>query len=692
MALKNGDLLHNRYRILDLMGEEGIEAVYRAVDEKLDVSVTIKERINYTDEAFQQFQQTARVLASLRHPNLALLFDYFSIEGQGQYLVNEYIDGGNLQEWLSKDERPTEMEGLQIGIAICNALIYLHSQMPPVLHNKIKPINIKFNAFGEIILVALGDVDSASTHQMVPSSLQASELRFSPPEQFGGDALDHRSDIFSLGATLYTALTGYPPENSLSRLIGKEQLSPLRSYQPNLTRLTATVVEKALRLHLEDRWQSATEMKGALIAARDALLPEKQQETRLPPLDQTSISVTSLQKRSKLWERLWAGRTKLTNWFSQRDPVWSIFGAIIILLGVFIWLAFQKPPGLQSLFLADRPSAPALMLTNASSKSAEPPLKFEEPGSQPTLAPLSENQGATMVEPEISPIPTPIGGGGGHIAFVSDRLGVPQIFLVDVLSGSVTQLTGLEDGACQPNWSPTGEKIVFTSPCPSKRRSYPGSRLAIIDVDSGIITSLPASLEGDFDPAWSPDGEWIAHTTLINGRSQVVKLNLHDLKTVRLSQERYPDSSPAWSPDGKQLAFVRLRGVPQIWLMDADGENQEQFTRSGVIDNTSPAWYYDGSLILFSQSLREGSPSRQIYGMRIEDIGQAEEYVIIPRGRLDYIPLMDHVNVSPDGYWLAFDYWYFDVLSDIYIMTFPGADLKQLTHHPGQDYDPVWSP
>jgi TolB protein len=214
----------------------------------------------------------------------------------------------------------------------------------------------------------------------------------------------------------------------------------------------------------------------------------------------------------------------------------------------------------------------------------------------------------------------------------------------------------------------------------------------LVEVESGALTPLPASLEGDFDPAWSPDGEWIAHTTLINGRPQIVKLKLSDLKTIRLSEGDFPDSAPAWSPDGKQLAFVRVRGVSQIWLMDANGKNKVQFTRSGIIDNSNPAWHYDGSIILFSQSLREGSPLKQLYGMRFEDIDKHEEYPIIPRIRLDYIPLMDHVDVSPDGYWLAFDHWFFDLLQDIYIMTFPGANLTQITDHPSRDYDPVWSP
>jgi len=292
----------------------------------------------------------------------------------------------------------------------------------------------------------------------------------------------------------------------------------------------------------------------------------------------------------------------------------------------------------------------------------------------------------------LTPSPTPTGGGSGILAYVSESTGSPQIWLLDVSSGVTTQLTDMTDGACQPDWSPDGSQLVFTSPCETKRSRYPGSRLYVINVENGELTPLPASLEGNFDPAWSPDGDWIAYTSIINGKMQLIKTDLSDLSSILLSDGNYDDAGPTWSSDGKQLAFVRVRSVSQIWIMDADGDNAVQFTLSGAIDNSAPEWYPNENLILFSQVLGLGSPSKQLFGMRLEDIGEAEEYTILPSANSEYIPLMDNVNVSPDGYWLAFDYWYYDVLSDIYMMTFPGANLIQLTDHPAMDYDPVWKP
>jgi len=497
---------------------------------------------------------------------------------------------------------------------------------------------------------------------------------------------DQRTDIFSLGATLYTALAGYSPENSLDRVTGKAQLSSLRSYLPHLSRQTVAAIEKALNVRFDDRWQSADAFKQALINARQALPEEKQRVTRLVSLDQSTLrsqkSPRGDPQENKNSFSGWVDRIKRVY---QRDPVWFFYGAIILLLVVLFGFSLLRPQGLRTL-LFDRVDTP--QIENGSQDPPGEPMTVTRDADSRLASTSFPSTALPLQKPE----PTPLGGGAGRIAFVSDRSGIFQIWLVDVTSKEVTQLTDLEDGACQPDWSPTGDQIVFTSPCTANRVDYPGARLMLIDISSGVLTPLPASLEGDYDPVWSPDGEWIAYTTLVNGRAQLAKLHLKEQTPIRLSDGKYPDSSPAWSPDGTQLAFTRVRGVTQIWLMDADGDNQVQFTLSGQIDDSNPAWHTAGDLILFSQSLGPGSPSKQLFGMRLEDIGKTEEYAVIPRMRLDYIPLMDHVDVSPDGFWLAFDYRYFDVLADIYLMSFPGSNLLQLTDHPGLDYDPAWSP
>lgn len=549
------------------------------------------------------------------------------------------------------------------------------------MHRDIKPGNIKITPEGDVTLVDFGLVKFFHDQEMTTTAARAMTPGYSPPEQYGETPTDHRSDIYSLGATLYTALAGYLPEDSLSRTTGSKQLTPLRHYAPHVSTQTASVIEKALELRFEDRWQSAEDLRNALADSWQNLPADDKATPLLMPArrskkteqDQPGIQKITETTRDKLYHSTKDGHKKI-------DSIWLTIGILTILMILFLatslflfnglqWDIFQPARGEQTpVTLAAYPTATGAPLSA-------------------TLTPA-----IPIAAAETLPAGTPTGGGGGMLAYVSERTGEPQIWLVDVETLRTNQVTFLNDGACQPDWNPEGSQIVFTTPCPSKRTRYPGSRLMIIDIDTSVVTPLPASLEGDFDPAWSPDGQSIVYTTLVNGQMQLAKITLEDRTITRLSDGSFDDSSPAWSPKGDKLVFARIRGVSQIWIMDADGDNAVQFTRSGIIDNSNPAWFPDENLILFSQALGLESPNKQLFGMRLEDLGKEEEYRILPRARLDYTPLMDHVDVSPDGHWLAFDFWFADVLSDIYIMVFPGANLTQITDHPAMDYQPAWRP
>ncbi len=149
MTLQNSTLLHKRYRIVETLGQGGMGAVYSAMDESLGMVVAVKENLFTTDEYARQFRLEAIILANLRHPNLPRVSDHFTIEDQGQYLVMDFIDGEDLRERMEREGTLSENDAILIGAAICDALSYLHTRKPPILHRDIKPGNVKITPDGQ---------------------------------------------------------------------------------------------------------------------------------------------------------------------------------------------------------------------------------------------------------------------------------------------------------------------------------------------------------------------------------------------------------------------------------------------------------------------------------------------------------------------------------------------------------------
>ena len=130
MALERGNLLNQRYRVVEILGQGGMGAVYRAVDENLGMEVAVKENLFTTDEYARQFRREAVILATLRHPNLTRVTDHFVIEGKGQYLVMDYIEGEDLRQRMDRAGVLTDEEAILIGAAVCDALSFLEFVQP----------------------------------------------------------------------------------------------------------------------------------------------------------------------------------------------------------------------------------------------------------------------------------------------------------------------------------------------------------------------------------------------------------------------------------------------------------------------------------------------------------------------------------------------------------------------------------
>jgi len=279
--LPTGTVLRDRYEIIDLVGHGGMGAVYKADDLRLHgrtcaVKEILPELIGAPDagvQAHEQFYREASTLARLDHASLPKVSDFFDQDGR-EYLVMDFVPGEDLRQLVEdarrRDAFLDEQTVLGWGAQLCDALHYLHTQDPPVLHRDIKPANIKLTPRGVVKLVDFGLVkllqpDESRTVTVVQGR---GTVAYTPLEQYGGDTghTDARSDIFSLGATLYHLLTGQPPADAKQRFLRPGSLIPPRDINARISQQTERAVLKAMSQHPDDRPGSALDFRELLMA------------------------------------------------------------------------------------------------------------------------------------------------------------------------------------------------------------------------------------------------------------------------------------------------------------------------------------------------------------------------------------------------------------------------------------------
>ena len=727
MTLERGALLHKRYRIVEILGQGGMGSVYRAVDENLGVDVAVKENLFTTDEYARQFRLEAVILANLRHPNLPRVTDHFVIGDQGQYLVMDYIEGEDLRQRMERMGNITEDEAILMGAAMCDALSYLHTRKPPILHRDLKPGNVKITPDGHIFLVDFGLAKVLHGSQATTTGARAMTPGYSPPEQYGTARTDPRTDIYSLGATIYAALTGIIPEDGLARAMDNTQLTPLRKRNSKVSKRLAAAIEKAMGIDPADRFQNAEEFKRALLGSKsktqrlpgDYVIPPPPPEV-LEEHKQSAIERESQPAASLLEDLQKNGPVKEAPVFKPkrrrrtgRRVFSSIFVVLLLLAFTIVGAARFRPDLIPTEVvnaLSPVNSLPIPFLdswTNTPTSlppATETPLPLltptftlaaETPAPTNTFIPSATPTIEITPTPDNTPVPqaTLLGGGQGQIAFASARSGMPQIYLSNLNGTNLVQITQIENGACQPAWSPDGSRLVFISPCQRRadfiENAYSDTSLFTVNVDGTGLKQLTNVPGADFEPAWSPDGNRIAFTSIRDGNKQIYVLEIDSMAVTRLTTPdvNIENSQPAWSPDGKQVAYMVKRvGTHQVWVMSDTGQEHVQIVRSGqVLWDYAPAWSADGKVILFNQR-RGDSAAPRPWLMSIQ-FAESET-----AARLNFPTPIEDVEFSPDGLWLVYEGMDNQGNRDIYFMTIAGGNRTRLTNDEAVDFDPAWRP
>jgi formylglycine-generating enzyme required for sulfatase activity/tRNA A-37 threonylcarbamoyl transferase component Bud32 len=273
--LKAGHILKDRYEIERHLGKGGMGSVYLATDRTFGSKVALKETIVQGGGLEEAFEREARVLNKLRHGAIPVVFDYF-IEDDGRFLVMQYIPGDDLSTLLERTKKPFEVDRvLEWADQLLDALAYLHSQVPPIIHRDIKPQNLKLTDRGDIVLLDFGLSKAATGGEAQGVSIAGYTPSYAPLEQIEGSGTDARTDLFSLAATLYHLLTAVKPADVLRRVAirTRDPLAPLHSLNSAVSPQVSEVLMSALALHAEDRPESALAMRTALRgAAFDDLL------------------------------------------------------------------------------------------------------------------------------------------------------------------------------------------------------------------------------------------------------------------------------------------------------------------------------------------------------------------------------------------------------------------------------------
>jgi serine/threonine protein kinase len=289
-GLEPGTTLRNRYEILALIDQGGMGAVYKAADRRLPGRLCAVKEILPTPgmgaesltQTRRQFLEEASTLARLDHPGLPKVSDYFSLDPESvlsgrDYLVMDYVPGQNLEQLAQEARRQgrflDEQEVLRWIEQLCAALEYLHSQSPPVLHRDVKPANIKLTPDGRIKLVDFGLVKCLDPEdpRTVTGLRGLGSLPYTPIEQYAGEIghTDTRSDLYSLGATLYQLLTGQAPPSAQERFLNPQALRLPREINPALSPRLERAVLATLALHPKDRPGSVATWAAMLSGGAD---------------------------------------------------------------------------------------------------------------------------------------------------------------------------------------------------------------------------------------------------------------------------------------------------------------------------------------------------------------------------------------------------------------------------------------
>ena len=593
--LNNGQILQGNYRIIGSLGHGGMGSVYLAEHTRLaGRRFAIKENIPEANADPQtladlrtQFYVEAKTLAALDHPNLPKVSDYFAM-GDNEYLVMDFVEGENLQQVFDRHVQQFRVplpEKAVLGWTdqVLDALEYLHRQRPsPIVHRDIKPANIILTPTGIVKLVDFGLVKLLDqTGQNTAAALRGMGTpAYTALEQYPGNEshTDARTDLYGLGATLYHLLTGMPPANVRDRLLNPKALEKPRRLNTKLSAHTETAILKAIEVHPDQRFQTASQMRVALggkaAQAAGVSAPARQRRWVVPIALLALVAVLAAAGAWRMGIFPPAPGGSPTS-----GPVATIVAATSVANASVVLPPTEAPTSPATVALPATDSPAALTPTAAPAETDTPlPTNTSEPTSTP--APT------TPPPPTATPVPRAVASGETNL-----RSGPGTVYpVVDTLpAGGEAKITGKnqdetwwqlqrDDGASvwiianrvEATGSVDTVEVVAAPPTPTPSPIPTPSRPGLVaDFERGSAWPMGVQKYGQFAPSQDQ-----ARVGLSSARLSYDFPAVADNYVVFLAPSPIAINGPSGPPTGL-VAWVNGNGSGHYliaWVQDKDGE------------------------------------------------------------------------------------------------------------------------
>ena len=601
------DLLQ-RYRRIRPLGSGGFGAVYLAEDTRLGRQVAIKEmddtRLAPDERAIAErmFEHEARMLASLNHSGITRVWDFFQIERRA-YLVMEYVPGRTLRELVARRGGPLdEPFVLECALQLCDALRYLHTRQPQVIFRDLKPANVMVVSNDDPLTGALAEealrvvlVDFGIARLFKPEqpgdTLIIGTPGYAPPEQYGRGQTDQRSDIYSLGATLYTLLSGQPPTSVPP--------PPLQPANPGVMPALAQIVDRATEPEPSERYQNIDELRRALEQLRPptARMSARRGPAPAPAPARGPAAPTPLAPAPAPT----APTTGPRRWIVPAVAALGLLLALVVLVSSRFGGGVTRPeptvapaeqewllPGVDGTIAFGQLSGGGFDVWLAT-LDGQPPRQLTNTRQSYAPAWSADGQRLSLTSGDMIVVGTP-----------------------DNPLAQRVELGGRQ--ARYSAWSPDGRQLAIASSADG--RSW---QLTIADLNSGRVglIAAPATIGG---LAWAPGALPVFAGQAAPGQAQDIYVLERDGNARNLtSTPEIEEDLPQWSPDGRSIVFTTSPAGQldqrQIAVMRADGGRRQQLT-AGPGPHTNAVWSPDGAWIAYVA--KERSADWQVWAMRAD--------------------------------------------------------------------------